>query len=125
MNEHSPRPASRIAIELGLVFLLAWLFFWVFIRYYVEPNFVGSRTSRSFQCITNLRQIEAAKNEWAMVNGQTNGAAVTENDLTPYIQLTSNLHIPKCPSGGIYTFGTIGELPTCSLGTNVSPPHVL
>lgn len=76
-------------------------------------------------CISNLRQIDAAKQQWALENGKTNGEVCTETDLTPYIRVDAFGHIPKCPQGGIYTIGKIGEPPTCSLGTTVTPAHVL
>jgi hypothetical protein len=76
-------------------------------------------------CINNLRQINAAKDEWALENGKTNGTVCTASDITPYMKLDAYRNFPKCPSGGTYTIGKISELPTCSLGTNVNPPHVL
>jgi hypothetical protein len=92
------------------------------------PNYVSNGRNghggKSNACINNLRQIDAAKNEWALENGKTN-CVVTENDIKPYIKLDSKGNLPKCPSGGKYTIGKIGENPTCSLGTNTYPPHVL
>jgi hypothetical protein len=58
-------------------------------------------------------------------NGKTNGVVITENDIKPYIKLDSNGNLPKCPAGGKYTIGRIGDKPTCSLGTTVTPAHVL
>ena len=64
------------------------------------PNFVTSRaTSQVNACINNLRQIDAAKDEWALETGKPKGAVVTEDDITPYIQLDSNGNVPKCPGG--------------------------
>jgi hypothetical protein len=63
-------------------------------------------------CINNLRQIDAAKNQWALEKGKANGTAVTEADITPYIQ---GGVLPKCPAGGKYTIGKVGENPTCSI----------
>jgi hypothetical protein len=71
-------------------------------------------------CINNLRQIDAAKQEWALEKGKPNGTVVTEADIKPYIKLDPNGNIPKCPSGGKYTIGKVGELPTCSI-----PGHAL
>jgi hypothetical protein len=71
-------------------------------------------------CINNLRQIDAAKNEWALEKGKTNGSPVTEADLKPYIKLDAQGNLPKCPAGGKYTIGRVGESPTCSV-----PGHVL
>jgi TolA-binding protein len=64
------------------------------------------------QCINNLRQIDAAKNEWALESNKTAGAIPTEQDLLPYIV---NGIFPVCPSGGTYTIGAIGVPPTCSI----------
>ena len=71
-------------------------------------------------CINNLRQIDAAKQEWALEKGKPNGTVVTEADIKPYIKLDPNGNLPKCPSGGKYTIGKVGELPTCSI-----PGHAL
>ena len=90
------------------------------------PNFVKARaTSQQNACINNMRQITAAINEWALEAGQSTGASVNNNDLTPYIQLNANSSIPGCPAGGTYTLGAIGNLPqvTCSLKTLTAEPH--
>jgi hypothetical protein len=109
-------------LELTVLAVIIGFFFWV--SHYA--NFVRGGTSPANTCINNLRQIEAAKNEWALEKGITNVEIVPEeSDLTPYIQLNSNSRIPPCPSGGTYTIGKLKDLATCSLGTNVYPPHVL
>ena len=91
------------------------------------PNFVKARTtSQANACINNLRQIDAAANEFALEHGKTNGEAINfPTDLTPYIKLNSQGKIPPCPAGGTYSIKKVGETPTCSLGTNVTPAHVL
>lgn len=95
------------------------------IGWIVISNFIKSRsTSASNACINNLRQIEGAKGEWALENGKTNGVVCTIADIKPYIKLDTNGNIPKCPQGGIYTIGKIGENPTCSLG-KTNPLHTL
>jgi len=61
-----------------------------------------------------------------LVNHLTNGAPINfPDDLTPYIKLNRYGKIAPCPSGGTYHIAKVGEPPTCSLGTTVSPPHVL
>jgi len=93
------------------------------------PNFVKARaTSQANACINNLRQIDAAVNEWALETHQTTGATVTSAltvALTPYIKLNAAGSIPSCPAGGNYTVGTVGAIPqvTCSLGNTVTPGH--
>ena len=69
-------------------------------------------------CINNLRQIDGAKNEWALEKRKQNGTAVTEADITPYIK---GGVLPKCPGGGKYTIGKVGELPTCSIAGHALP----
>ena len=91
------------------------------------PNFVKARaTSQANACINNLRQIDAAANQFALEQGKTTGGSITLNtDLTPYIKLNSAGKIPPCPAGGTYTEATVGTSPTCSLGSTVTPAHVL
>jgi hypothetical protein len=91
------------------------------------PNFIREPvTSPANACINNLRQIDGAKQQWALESGKTNGdIIVTENDIRPYLGRGAEGRIPQCPSGGKYTIGKLKEPPTCSLGTNVNPPHVL
>jgi len=81
-----------------------------------------SGTNPANACINNLRQIDAAKNEWALENGKSNGVIVTENNIKSYIKLDSSGNIPKCPAGGTYTIGKVGKKPTCSVG---GPIHTL
>ncbi len=93
------------------------------------PNFVRARaTSQANACINNLRQIDAAINQWALEQHQTTGAgpASMTTDLTPYIKLTSAGVIPGCPAQGTYTVFTLGSTPqvSCSLST-LDPAHKL
>ena len=94
------------------------------------PNFVRARaTAQANACINNMRQIDAAVNEWALEQGKKtgDGPATLTPDLTPYIKLNSQNSIPPCPAGGTYTVGTIGANPqvTCNLGNSVTPGHVM
>jgi hypothetical protein len=88
------------------------------------PNFIKARsTSCCNACINNLRQIDAAAQEFALEKGKTNGEAINyPNDLTPYINKDGK--IPPCPKGGIYSINKVGDNPTCSLGTT-NWSHVL
>jgi prepilin-type N-terminal cleavage/methylation domain-containing protein len=93
------------------------------------PNFVKARaTSQANACINNLRQIDAAANQYALEKGATTGTAVGAAmfaDLSPYIKLNSAGSLPPCPAGGTYSLAVIGTNPVCSLGTTVTPIHVL
>ncbi len=91
------------------------------------PNFVKARaTSQANACINNLRQIDAAANQFALEKGKKTGDAISyPSDLTPYIKLNSASSIPPCPASGTYADATVGATPTCSLGSTVTPAHAL
>jgi prepilin-type N-terminal cleavage/methylation domain-containing protein len=90
------------------------------------PNFVKARaTSQANACINNLRQIDAAANQFALEKGKSTGAAITlTTDLTPYIKLNSSGSLPACPAGGTYACANVGTNPTCTLST-LTPAHRL
>src|SRR2546423_7409816 len=49
------------------------------------PNFVRARTTaQQNACINNLRQIDSAKQQWALETRQTSNAVPEETDLQPY-----------------------------------------
>src|SRR6266480_3970633 len=77
---------------------------------------VQSVTTPRDICINNVRQIEAAKEDWARRTGATGGTEVTSNSITSFF--TNGF--PKCPEGGRYEIGRVGEPATCS-----DPKHQL
>ena len=91
------------------------------------PNFVKARaTSQANACINNMRQVDAAANQFALEKGKKTGDPITmATDLTPYIKLNSAGAIPPCPAGGTYACATVGATVTCSLGSGVTPAHVV
>jgi prepilin-type N-terminal cleavage/methylation domain-containing protein len=90
------------------------------------PNFVKARaTSQANACINNLRQLDAAANQFALEKGKKTGDAITmATDLTPYIKLNSSGSIPPCPANGTYALATVGTNPTCTL-SSLTPAHAL
>ena len=77
------------------------------------PNFVKARsTSQQNACINNLRQIDAAKQQWALEKNKTADAVPTANDIKVYLMHNK---LPACPQGGAYTLGPVGETPKCSI----------
>jgi hypothetical protein len=91
------------------------------------PNRISDgHNSPTLRCVNNLRQIDSAINEWALVKGETNGSVIIENDIKPYITLDVKGNLPKCPSGGKYIFGKVGDNPqvSCSF-SSVDPYHKL
>ena len=92
------------------------------------PSYLKARaTSQANACINNLKQIESAVNQMAMERGLRTGSAYNfPGDITPYMRLTAAGALPPCPAGGAYGEGAIGYAnATCSLGTTVTPAHVL
>ncbi|MCL4283539.1 MAG: prepilin-type N-terminal cleavage/methylation domain-containing protein [Fimbriimonadaceae bacterium] len=87
------------------------------------PQWIRARErSQARACVSNLRQIESAKEQHAMENNLPEGAPCAMADIWPiYIKLSTE---PDCPSGGVYTVGAIGERPTCSIAAGLYP-HVL
>ena len=76
------------------------------------PNFVRAReTSRTRTCIADLRQIDSAKEQYAMEARLAAGAAVTWANVVPDYMKKQ----PVCPSGGTFTIAVVGTDPTCSV----------
>jgi len=76
------------------------------------PVFGKAReTVRARSCIRNLRQMEDAKEQYAMEARIQEGDPVTFDNLVPsYLR-----KIPDCPSGGAYNLQPAGEEPTCTI----------
>jgi hypothetical protein len=92
----------------------------------VIPNELKSGPSPANTCINNLRQIDGAAEQLALEKHLTNGYHINyPSDLTPYIRTPNGKNVLYCPSGGVYQIDKVGKYPTCSLGTNVTPAHVL
>lgn len=92
------------------------------------PNFVKAReTSRAKTCISNLKQIDAAKEQWAMDFRKTTGDVPLRTNLDTEAA-NSGRYVktwPICPSdGSLYTaINAIGTPPACDSGiaTHVLP----
>lgn len=74
------------------------------------PNFVQARQrAQQNACIANLKQIDGAKNVYAIDLSQADTVDPAWGALVPnYIKRT-----PVCPSAGTYTIGVINTIPTC------------
>jgi hypothetical protein len=80
---------------------------------------VPERTrSASTHCLSYLKQIDAAKANWALESRKT------DEDVPQWTDLVGNdkymPEMPRCPQGGAYTIGKVRERPRCSV-----PEHKL
>ena len=93
------------------------------------PNFIRARTtSQQNACINNLRQIDGAKQQWALEKKQSSTASPAATDIQPYLGRGNNGTLPSCPSDSTGVFATsyniqnISTAPTCNINTT---NHVL
>ena len=78
------------------------------------PNFIKAReASQKNACIANLKQIDGAKQTWALETKQVSSASPDASALygaTLYIRDT-----PACPAAGAYVLNTVANKPTCNI----------
>ena len=77
------------------------------------PNFVKpSWTAHKNSCLSNLKQIDSAKQQWAKETKQDATAVPADSDIygaSRYIRA-----LPFCPLGGNYSLNAVSAKPTCS-----------
>lgn len=103
-------------VEIMIVVLIIGILLGVAVPQFLQARII----SRHRTCLSNLKKIDAAKEERAMEQLLNTGAATAMADLVPYyIRRT-----PVCPAGGAYTPNVVGTNPTCTdvAGTY---PHTL
>jgi len=77
----------------------------------------GNASPRN-SCIANLKQLDGAKQTWALENKKTGEAVPRAADLFgPTLYLREK---PSCPSGGAYLLGRVSRKPRCTV-----PGHTL
>ena len=113
-KRNSPLSKKAKILITSIVFLLALLVIAI-----VIPNFIAARLSRaSNACVNNLRQIEGAKEQWAVENNKQPNEIPTVANLSPYFK---DDKFPICPSGGTYIIGRLDEDPKCTLADSTWP----
>ena len=96
------------------------------------PNFLRARsTSQQNTCIENLRDLDAAIQQWALENGSGPTTAVTDEDIQPYIGRNSASKLPWCPLdsnqtfASSYTIANAGSAPLCKAQPDGDFAHAL
>lgn len=83
------------------------------------PSFVKARaTSQQNACINNLRQVDSAKEQWALAEKKTDGDTITTTQVNEYIKGTT---IPTCPADGTYGYNAVGTDPSCTISGHEPP----
>ena len=77
------------------------------------PNFVKARTTaQTNSCIANLKQIDGAKQQWALENKKSSSDTPAAADVAAYLKANA---LPTCPGGGSYTVNQVDTNPTCNI----------
>ena len=92
------------------------------------PNFVGSRQIKINFIWNNLRQIDAAKNQWAFEHGFTNVEQFlqltnkpTEDALKPYLYKDDKSYV-RPVAGETYTINPMNKSPEAKLTREIEMP---
>ena len=107
---HTMNSKTKVVLITGVGLVLAFIV--------LLPLFYSRDGRQRPYCVNNLRQIEGAKQLWAEENKKNTNDVPSLED----IRALAGAHALKCPQGGSYTIGRVGEPARCSIG---GPGHTL
>jgi prepilin-type N-terminal cleavage/methylation domain-containing protein len=115
MKIKSTRSSGFTLVEIMIVVAIIGLLATIAI-----PNFVRARLkAQSAACINNLKQIDGAKQTWALENRANQSTVPTIANVQPYLGRGTSGTAPTCPADPANTFATSYNLndlqnaPTC------------
>jgi prepilin-type N-terminal cleavage/methylation domain-containing protein len=119
-NRKSGFTLVEIMIVVAIIGLLAAI---------AIPNFVKARTTaQKNACINNLRQIDGAKEQWALETRAAATATPAAADVQAFIKNGANIVCPAAGAAGTfatsYTIGDLNTPPVCQIAAGAGG-HVL
>lgn len=113
---------KRTYIVVVCITVVASLWGYILVRKHVEANVAKEK------CIFYLECIEGAKSMWASEYHHGSNETPKWDDLRPFLEnvvwgitgASNGENLPKCPAGGTYTIGRVGDWAQCSI-----PGHAL